>query len=632
MTSRTRIEDQVPRTLAGVSLAPRGRVFPSPAQWRDQILYQLLPDRFSDGLEAARPLFDRRSPGECQARDRAAWMRAGTQFVGGTINGIKSKLDYLQSLGVTTLWINPPWRQRADLQTYHGYGIQNYLDIEPRFGTRQDLRDLVDAAHDRGMYVLLDVIYNHSGNNWFYRDGTTGQPSPTMPYQFEPSYPVHGWRSAEGGSIPHPVTLDDGVWPEEFQNAGWYRRAGSIGRWGLLGWEDPMNPNVEFRRGDFYDLKKWDLDQRDVVLALARVYQYWIAVTDCDGFRVDAVKHVSVDDSRKFCSAVLQYADSIGKENFLLMGEITDIVIAAGYVDPFGCNLSAILGILDFPNRLAGMVKGQIDPAEFFALYTQPPYGMVHQMGNFIVSVLDDHDMSSRPRKERFAAQGTPPTVYQQTANAVGVMLTVPGIPAIYYGTEQAFNGGEDFHDYGAEPRRFAEDRYVREAMFGGSFGAFGTSGCHFFDPDHPTYIRIAAIARLRNGKDLVGKTLRRGRVYPRETSYLGYPFRIPPRGELAAWSQVLHQTTVLTALNTNPEKARGAEVTVDADLHPDGSTMAFLYRNDWSETELRRPPIDQMVTVRHDANGRATIRIDLPPAGMAMLTKPEDGFPRPGR
>ena len=420
------------------------------------------------------------------------------------------------------------------------------------------------------------------------------------------------------------MTLDDGVWPEEFQNAEWYRRAGSIGRWGLLGWEDPMNPNVEFRRGDFYDLKKWALDQNDVVLALARVYQYWIAVTDCDGFRVDAVKHVSVDDSRRFCSAVLQYADSIGKENFLLTGEITDSIIAPGYVDPFGSNLTAVLGIVDFPNRLAGMVTAQADPAEFFALYTQPPYGMVRQFGNFIVSVLDDHDMSSRPRKERFAARGTPAAIYQQTANAVGVLLTTPGIPAIYYGTEQAFDGGEHYHDYGVEPRRFGEDRYVREAMFGGSFGAFGTSGCHFFDPDHPTYVRIAAIARLRNGKDLIGKTLRRGRLYPRQTSYVGYPFRIPPCGELVAWSQVLHRTTVLVALNTNAAEARGAEVTVDADLHPHESTMTFLYRSDWSETEIRRPPGGQVVTVSHHPNGRATVRLDLPPAGMAMLTKTE--------
>ncbi|MBX9670434.1 MAG: hypothetical protein K2X93_22730 [Candidatus Obscuribacterales bacterium] len=93
-------------------------------------------------------------------------MSKGLRF----IKGIASKLDYLQELGVSGLWINPPWKQRAELETYHGYGIQNFLDIDPRFGTRQDFRDLVDAAHDRGMYVVVDVVFNHSGNNFFYDD------------------------------------------------------------------------------------------------------------------------------------------------------------------------------------------------------------------------------------------------------------------------------------------------------------------------------------------------------------------------------------------------------------------------------------------------------------------------------
>ena len=157
MTTHTPIEEQAPRALDAASLTPRGRVFPSPIHWRDQVFYQLLPDRFSDGGEATRPMFDYRHPEQFVAPDKAAWMAAGNHFVGGTLKGAQSKLDYLQELGVTTVWINPPWRQRAELQTYHGYGIQNYLDIDPRFGTRQDLRDLVDAAHDRGMYVILDV-------------------------------------------------------------------------------------------------------------------------------------------------------------------------------------------------------------------------------------------------------------------------------------------------------------------------------------------------------------------------------------------------------------------------------------------------------------------------------------------
>jgi len=218
----TRINEETPLELAKADLKPRGPVHLSPIDWRDQILYQILPDRFSDGLEDDRELYDLEHPEQFASDDSAEWMASGTRFVGGNIKGIRSKLDYLQELGVTTLWINPPWRQRADLETYHGYGIQNFLDIDPRFGTKQDLRDLVDEVHNRGMYVILDVIFNHSGNNWFYRDEKNGQARETMPYRYAPPYPLHGWRSANGKSLPVPVTLDDGVWPREFQNAGWY--------------------------------------------------------------------------------------------------------------------------------------------------------------------------------------------------------------------------------------------------------------------------------------------------------------------------------------------------------------------------------------------------------------------------
>jgi len=622
MGTFTKIEEQAPCTLAEASLTPRGRVFPSPSQWRDEIFYQLIPDRFSDGREASRPMFDPTKPQQYRVSDKAAWMTAGNRFVGGTIKGIMSKLDYLQGLGVTTLWVNPPWRQRPDLQTYHGYGIQNFLDVDPRFGTRQDLRDLVDAAHDRGMYVMLDVIYNHSGNNWFYRDEQTGEPRDTMPYRFSPQYSIHGWRSAKGESIPEPGTIDDGVWPAEFQNPEFYTRSGEIGHWGLESWEDPMSANVEFRRGDFYDLKDLDLDDNEwTISSLANAYQYWIALTDCDGFRVDAVKHVSVDASRRFCTAIHEYTQSIGKDNFFLTGEITDSSIAPGYVDFFGRNLDAVLGITEYPNRLGALAKGLLDPGDFFTLYEErTPAGGFRQLGRFIVHVLDDHDMSARAKKQRFAAFSAVPNLYQQVAHVVGIQLTAPGIPAIYYGTEQAFDGNEDYHDYSVEPKRFAEDRYVREGMFGGAFGAFGTKGCHFFNQNHPTYLRIAAIARIRNRQDAIGKTLCRGHLYPRETRSVGDSFSIPGRGELTAWSQVLFHDEVLMALNTHGLEPRGADVTVDAALHPEGSTMTFLYRGDWSDSELRNPPQSQKVAVKRQPDGRATVRIDLPPSSMAIL------------
>ncbi|MBD2682844.1 MULTISPECIES: alpha-amylase family glycosyl hydrolase [Nostoc] len=507
-----KVEELIPQQVSQIDLKPRGRVQLSPVSWRDQFLYYLLPDRFSDAHENERELFDRTNPLRYKVKDKATWMAAGRKSAGGTLRGIRSKLDYLQRLGVTALWIGP----------VYDYSSQNLLDIDPRFGNRRDLRDLIDAAHDRNIYVILDVIYNHH---------------------------IHA------------------------------------------------------------------------IADLIKVYEYWIAISDCDGFRVDVDKHISPQDSHIFSTAIHEYAQSIGKDNFLIIGDITCGGIADAYVDFFGRNLNAVVDNANIPKQLTAVVKGLVNPNEFFGEYDENHFaGQYRQLGQYHVSVLDNYDISSHNWKQRFAAYSNVPHLYEQVAHVVGVQLTTPGIPSIYYGTEQAFDGNEGEHDYSIENGRVAEDRYIKEAMFGSDFGAFQTAGCHFFDIDHPTYLRIAAIARIRNGRDKIGKALRRGHHYLRKTSFCNYPFSIPPQGELVAWSQVLFNTEVLMALNTHALEERGAEVTVDAHLHPTNSTMTFLYKSNWKDTDLRTPPRDQTVTVQHHQDGRASVRLDLPPSGMAIL------------
>jgi glycosidase len=604
------------------SLEPRGRVYPSPCGWRDQILYFLLPDRFSDGNESQRPLFDGTAPERFHARDRRAWMEGGRRFQGGTINGIRSKLDYLQGLGVTTLWLGPVWKQRPDLDTYHGYGIQNFLDIDPRFGTRQDLRNLIDAAHDRGMYVLLDAIYNHTGNNWFYR--VNGTPQPAVPYRFQPPYPVAGWHSRTGECVPdiNRSMFDDGVWPAEFQNTDWYNRAGSIGNWDPLPGESILDPNAEFRRGDFFDMKDLALDKDEVLSGVINVYQYWIALTDCDGFRIDAVKHVPGEASRRFSGAIHEYAESIGKENFLLLGEVTGgDEMARDYLEILGLNIDAVLDIGVPTSILAGMVKGFTPPSDFFNQFIADGQRILsshRETGRYHVSILDDHDMVGRT-KDRFAAHNNTPYRYQQVAHAVGTQLTTLGTPCIYYGTEQAFDGTQDRQDPQIDPG--FEDRYIRESMFGGTFGAFETNGCHFFDSNNPAYLRIAAIAQIRNRRnDQIGGALRRGRQYLRETSIQGRPFSIPGTGELIAWSRILFNQEVLIVLNTNGTQNRSADIAVHGPFHIANPRMTFLYNSAWSDAELRNPPADQTVPLDTPRDGRMAARIALPPAGMAIL------------
>jgi glycosidase len=590
--------------------------------WKNHVFYQILPDRFSDGREAQRPMFDYRYPEKHQAPDKRAWMSAGLRFTGGTLKGVRSKLDYLQTLGITGLWLNPAFKQRVDLETYHGYAIQNFLDIDPRFGTIQDLRDLIDDAHDRGMVVVLDVVIDHTGNNWFYGPDLTGIIEDSLPYRYDPPYSVAGWRSGGGECVPEIQTLEDGCWPQELQSMDAYNRRGAIVNWNN---PDPMDPNAEFRRGDFFDLKKLNGYHKPTLDAIIRCYQYWIAVTDCDGFRIDAAKHIPKDICAEFSFAIFRFAQSIGKENFMLVGEITDNLMSFNYLSLFGSifdrALTAVLDINNSPNLMAGAARGTANPMDFFQRYrTDVELARYIQTGRIHVSILDDHDMSCKSHKQRFAAYNSAPNRFWQSAHAVAVQILTPGIPCIYYGTEQAFDGNEGYHDYSIEPNRFGEDRYIREDMFGGPFGAFETTGCHFFNPEHPTYLRIAAIARLRKGEDAIGRTLRLGVCYPRETSFCGYPFRLPGSGELFGWSRVLAYHEVVMVLNTHGLEERGADVTVDETLIPPGSKLRVLYRADWTDEQLKHPPTDELIPVEQTPDGRAFVRLSLPAAGMVIL------------
>ena len=145
--------------------------------------------------------------------------------------------------------------------------------------------------------------------------------------------------------------------------------------------------------------------------------------------------------------------------------------------------------------------------------------------------------------------------------------------------------------------------------------------GCHFFNENHSTYIRIAAIARVRNRKDLTGLTLRRGRQYLRKiASNNGNEYLMPKPGQIVAWSRVLHTHDVLVVLNTGCDMRQSAHVLLDSRFHVPESEMRFLYRGDWSDAELRGQTPMQTAKVEY-GDTPATVLIDLPPAGMAILS-----------
>jgi hypothetical protein len=158
----------------------------SPSAWEDEVFYFLLVDRFSDGNEdgyrdlggnlvaGMTPMYSAADNGNAvtTSQDAAAWRQAGTQFTGGTLAGIRSKLGYLSRLGVTALWISPVLKQAHTdpgvTANYHGYAIQDFLAVDPHFGTAEDLRGLVSDAHRAGMRVILDIVLNHAGDVFAY--------------------------------------------------------------------------------------------------------------------------------------------------------------------------------------------------------------------------------------------------------------------------------------------------------------------------------------------------------------------------------------------------------------------------------------------------------------------------------
>ncbi len=620
--------------------------YPSPADWRDEVLYFLLVDRFSDGEEHTRPLLNRQDLPAARRRPNGApwrwmsWATSGAErWQGGTLRGVRSKLGYLRRLGVTAIWLSPVFRQRGHLDSYHGYGVQDFLDVDPRFGDRRDLVELTAAAHEEGLRVVLDIIFNHSGPNWTYPPGTPGG-------EFEPRYtagryPFGTWLGGQGQPVPAISGRDDGVWPVELQDPSCYTRAGR----GDLGAGDIGDPDAEHKRTDFLSLRDFSLGAPGVLSDLAFCYKYWIALTDCDGFRIDTLKHVSPEEGRNFCGTIKEFAVNLGKENFFLLGEVAGGDYAQSrYLRVLQRNLDAALDIGEMRLSLRGLAKGLQGPADYFAGFDpgNAEMGSHRNLGDRHVSVLDDHDHVFGS-KLRFSSEAAAGHEDHQVVAGVALQLFTLGIPCIYYGTEQAFAGPEE-----SERRWLPEwggsDRYLREAMFGPEqprragrdglpggpggldaglpgFGPFGTAGHHCFDEEHPAYRRIAALTAVR--RDYTA--LRHGRQYLRPVSLFGGAFGGRGPGELVAWSRILDDEEVLCVLNPHGTDPRGGDVLVDAGLNPSGGRMTVVLNTAQAAGaggSGARYPVGSTVPRLGRAEGTAYVEIrELGPAEVVVLT-----------
>lgn len=617
-------------TLAQVnlhSIAQNKSYHPSPIAWEDQVIYFLLPDRFSDGNEIGyrdiqgkvvtrgqTPMYQKNDKNEIKTEDeKSAWRDAGVTWVGGKIKGITSKMGYLKRLGVTTIWVGPIFKQVEFQQTYHGYGIQNYLEVDPHLGTIEDFQEMVKTAHANGIYVILDIILNHVGDIFSYKSDAGHCPSEngTTPCWDGSRYPVAGFNNAFGQpsipfeSKPEVRYPNDAVWPREFQEPSFYTQKGYMKNGDYC---------PEYVEADFSDLKDITLGWGNVenytispaLQALTEVYKHWIALTDIDGFRIDTVKHMDKGAVRYFAQMIHEFAQSIGKENFYLIGEIAGSRSYAFHIlDETG--VDAALGIADVQDKLEYLVKGDRNPSDYFSIFTNSILVGKESHAwfrNKVITQIDDHDQIVKGNnKARFSAHVNPEKAQPLALNAIALNALTLGIPCIYYGTEQLFDG------------EGGNDRYIREAMFGGEFGAFRSRHRHFFNEDNWLYQEVAKILEIRKNY----KTLTRGRQFLRPISGNGIDFGLPTKfgdemRSIIPWSRIMVDEEILLAINTDQNQPSRAWVTVDAALHNVGDKFRCVY----SSTDKSK--IGETLTVEA-RNGKA-VEMTVPACGFVIYTK----------
>lgn len=556
--------------------------FPSPGDWRDHWIYSLLVDRFHNPL----------------APPRAPWNRAQCQFQGGNFAGVRAQLPYLRELGVGALLLSPVLKNCPhDLTAYHGYGPQNFLEIEPRFasdplGARRnptlaarELRALIDDAHARGIFVIFDVVLNHAGDVFAYPGGSA-------PGWRSSPYPIH-WRDAEGRPRPDwsngfPAdNADAAVQPIELRHPRCFVRRGQ-----------------DHKTGDFYSNRKLATDSRAVRDTLLRVHQYLIAAFDVDGFRIDAVHLLDEEFAFLFPDEIRNYALSIGKTNFLLFGEATagdpEIARYVGRNCPTGRELVGLDAMLDYPLffMLPDVLKGfapPLDLARFFERRQElhvNVLGSRDEPGTRFVTFLDNHDQH---RRFYHRPPDDPHAFDDQVGAGFGCLFSLPGIPSVYYGTEQGLCGTEERYS-GAREAEKPRWEWVRESLWGKP-GAF--------DPRHPFYRliqRLSAIRRTRPAQ-------RYGRLYFRPTSCNGWEFGCSTAAPgPVAFSRIVADDEVVCVVNTSPLAPWAGEVIVDYAGTSVGSSLELLFSN--QERPAPPGPIAErrfQTLVIHESGGQIT-------------------------
>ncbi len=445
----------------------------------EDLIYLITPDRFANGNPKNDAFTDMHQPGVNRAEPY--------QRHGGDIQGMIDHLDFIQELGMTALWPNPLLENNQDFESYHGYAFTDYYKIDKRFGSNELFKSLVDSLHQRGMKMIMDVVYNHIGNrHYLYTD----IPDSNW-FHFWPEYTQTNYRAT---TLMDPYTSQYDL--EKMQN----------------GWFDKHMP---------------DLNQQNAVLAKYLIQQtlWWIEAFDLDALRIDTYAYPDQYFMQNWGKALkMAYPDI-----FLFAETWVHGPTVQGYFmgDALGSKTNYLDALTDFQVHYAindALTRAQSWTDGVSRLYYTLAADYIYEKPEHMVTFVDNHDLA------RF--HGVVGKDIRKFEIGMGLLYTLRGIPSVYYGTEilmaetdghgkirQDFPGGwpgDLTNKFLAQGRTDEENRafdYLKSlAEFRKAHPALTKGGLKQFVPEKDIYVyertsaadRVVVIVNVSNEERIV--------------------------------------------------------------------------------------------------------------------------------
>ncbi|MDP3906598.1 alpha-amylase family glycosyl hydrolase [Novosphingobium sp.] len=521
--------------LAASALAlsvPASAQVPAAADFRartpeQEVVYFVLPDRFENG--------DPKNDKGGLKGDRLSTGYDPTAkgfYHGGDLKGLTQRLDYIQGLGATAIWFAPIFKNKPvqgpkgdESSGYHGYWVTDFTQVDPHFGTNAEFKAFVDAAHARGMKVYMDIIANHTADVIRYREGDAA----SYAYRGKADYPFSRRGGLKGAAINPGFNGDADFSPEN-----WAKLTDPTFAYTPYVPKDEetikvpawLNDPIHYHNrgdsnwvgesslyGDFVGLDDLATENPRVVQGMIEIYASWIERFGIDGYRIDTARHVNPEFWQAFVPAMLETARAKGIPNFHIFGEV-----ATQEVDPaLTARWTRIAGLpsnldMAFAAAAQRVVSGKTGTDVFArmleddALYEGGAPAAVR-----LPTFLGNHDFG---RFAMFVKQANPAAddeeLLARVALGHAMLLTLRGVPVIYYGDEQGFVSD-------------GNDQLARENMFPSKvavyndndlIGTDATTAQSNFDPAHPLYRHIAALVDVRQSTPALQSGLTRIRHF----------------------------------------------------------------------------------------------------------------------